>query len=431
MSIALAGAAVLGLASCGSEPSGPNEVSLLVEPGQMQLYVGQNAPLVSQVVTSKGQVEMPAITYWSNDLTVARVSDAGTVAAVAPGTTLVMARFQTLVDSVRVTVLRDTRADLHLLDIIPSQVAGATEASDIIIPFAAIDGYGLTRCTPATFSLRIDPVIATASNSSSGDVCTITLSPEAEGQGWLVASADGMRDSVLVVVQNGAYRAEFTPEALAAAVAGVTRPLTMRILNAHGVPVAGRAVRFSVYPGTLNQSTSVTDSTGAASVVWTPPTTIYSYGGSARISFETSFPTGVTASRTSQVRLVGSSPTTLDWFQKNTSYCCYYDYGYSQILTGLLTVSGYDSPMVYAIGRDVYGNHTAVLPQLAYKVLTDTMAVTVNQTESTCGGNVPANLQYYACYAGFSFHATRRGKMRVYARVDGLPTDSVDITFQW
>jgi len=426
----LAGAAVLGLAACGDSPSAGDSTTLLTDPAELQLYVGDVAPLVSQVITRSGRVEAPGVHYWSQDQRVARVGPDGYVTAVAPGSTVVMSGFQTLLDSVLVTVRRDTRGDLHQLDIIPVVVSGATGGGPVTVPYLAVDGFGRSNCTPPSLSLRFNAAIAAVTNSSWGEACTLTVYPAAEGQGWLVATADGVGDSVRVVVLNGDYHAAFTEASLAVAVVGVPRPISARLLTARGEPVAGRSVRFSASPGLLNQSTGVTDSTGTATVVWTPPTSLAAYGSTGQLSFQTSFPTGVTANVGGTVRIQGSAPTAVEWYRADAYYSGYGYYGFSQILSGSVTIDPGYSPTIFAIGRDVYGNHTALLPQMTYTVLTDTMKYGVARTESTCGANVPSSPSYYACYAGFGFSAGKPGTIRIFATVDGLPRDSVNLVFR-
>ncbi|HET7228488.1 MAG TPA: Ig-like domain-containing protein [Longimicrobium sp.] len=417
---AFAGAAVLGLA-CDHFPSDPE--TMLTDPDEVRLYVGETAPLVSQVLTRTGRVEAPSVNYWSQDLRVARVTPEGTVVAVAPGATTVMAGYRTIVDSVRVTVLRDTRSEIHVLDLIPPEVAGATSGGTLTIPFIATDGYALTRCTPPGFTLRINAAIATAWNSSTGSICSLTVAPAAEGTGYLVATVDGVRDSVRVTVQNGAYQAAFTEDALGSARVGVAKPLRMRILTAQGVPVTGRAVQFSVSMGRLSPTSTVTDSAGLATVTWTPPPAL---GGTntAALYAQTSFPTGMSATVSGYVRVLAGEPTAMEW------YLSPYSWSYTRITTGSVTTTRGSTPTVYVIGRDVYGNHTAVLPQMTYTVLTDTLSLAQQRSDAWCGGNVPPSGDYYACYAGVTLQSAVRGRVRLFATIPGLATDSLDVVFQ-
>ena len=425
---ALAGAVLLalGAAACDRGPSAPEPTQLVTDPDQMQLYVGESGTVVSELMRSDHTAQKQAVEYWVRDLGVARVTLGGSVAAVAPGTTLVMARWHSLVDSVRLTVLPDNRRELHTLDILPAEVVGATGAGNVTIPYVAVDGYGRTVCTPNSFTLVINPVIAVASNASQGTVCTLSILPQAEGETWLVASADGLRDSVRVRVLNGGYQAAFTDDAVATATVGVPRTLTVRIVTARGEPVSGRTVQFSASPGFLAQTTDVTDAAGLAHVSWTPQTSLGGSGSSARIEFRTSFPTGAGATGSAYVRVVAGAPTAIDWFY--TDYYSYYAYAIS---SGTLTITNnLNSPPVFATGRDTYGNRTAVLPQVTWTLLTDSSAVTQSVPSSiSCGSSTPG-VYYYACVSGMQFQVTKPGVLRMYARVGTLPVDSVDVVFR-
>jgi hypothetical protein len=417
--LAFAGAVALGLGACDS-PSG--SLTIVTDPDEVRLYVGESAPLVTQVLTPGGNLAPSAVTYWSQDLRVARVGGDGTVWAVAPGSTVVMAGYQTMRDSVVVTVQRDTRAQVHRLDIIPTQVSGATGGSAIVIPYVATDGYARTHCAPPGFTLRMNAALASVYNSSSGDVCSITVYPATKGSGYLVASVDEVSDSVLVTVENGAYSAAFTEAALATAQAGVSRPVRVRIVTAGGDPVPARAVQFSVSLGRLAQSSAVTDSTGHATVTWTPPTQLF---GSINASLlaQTSFPTGATAVVSGQVRVVAGPPTALEWFSLSGYY-----YSYQRIVSGSLTMFRQPAE-IYAIGHDVYGNQTTALPQVTYRVLTSGMKLIREVYLASCGTDVPP--QYiYSCSAGFGFNGTEAGRIRIYATIPGLPSDSVDLIYQ-
>lgn len=424
--LALAGTLLLalGAAACDRGPSTPQPTQLITDPDQMQLYVGESGTVVSELMRDDHTVQKRPVEYWVRDLTVARVTPEGQVAAVAPGTTLVMARWHSLVDSVRVTVRPDNRRELHTLDILPGEVIGATGAGNVTIPYVAVDGYGHTVCTPNGFTLVINSVIALASNASQGTVCVLSILPQAEGETWLVALADGLRDSVRVKVLNGGYQASFTDDALGTATVGVPRTLTVRIVNARGEPVPGRAVQFTASPGFLAQTTDVTDANGLAHVGWTPQTSLAASGSTARVEFRTSFPTGAGASGGAYVRVVAGAPTAMDWFY--TDSYGYYTYAISSGTLGVIS-SSLTTPPVFATGRDTYGNRTAVLPQVTWRLLTDSSAVSQAAPSTiSCSGNTPG-AYYYSCVSGMQFQLAKPGVVRMYARVGALPADSVDI----
>jgi len=69
----------------------------------------------------------------------------------------------------------------------------------------------------------------------------------------------------------------------------LTAPLTVRVTNLAGRPVAGDSVRFSIPPeaGRLSNQPAITDEDGYAYAGWTLPTRAGSYQATAAVPFDT------------------------------------------------------------------------------------------------------------------------------------------------
>jgi len=345
------------------------------------------------------------------------------VTARLPGDTWIRARYGTQVDSVAVSVLADSRAELRVLDIVPGEVTAATQTGTVSIAYVALDGYGNTRCTPTGFSLRADPFIVSTSVRSYPTACTLVVTPGAEGETYVVATVKGLSDSVLVKVRNGAYSAQFTDSTVISAIAGAATPVSVRMVDPRGRPVPGQTVWFTAAPGLLDRTVAVTDSGGTATVTWTPAAVLAASGGSGRLTFRTLFPTGGVAADSRTVPLLGGAPVRIAWFAAG---------GYPAGSTTLAAaLNNYFT--VSAAGRDRYGNQSTVAPVLTYAVLSGTPPSKPDDRGNTCAQNLedPLGLaRYTACYASYRFLADAPGTIRVYAAYAQGPRDSVDVTFR-
>lgn len=414
----------LGLAGCDSNPAAP-QWSLDVQPHQMQLYVGENAPVLAQLLHGSQRATPDEIVFWSQNTAVAAVNSGGVVTAVLPGSTRVMVRFGDTTDSVTVTVLSDTRGQLQTLDIVPGEVSTATESGTLAVPYVALDGYGRPQCTPAGLSLRFDPFIVRTGIRATGTRCDLMVTANAEGETWLVASVQGLTDSVKVRVQNGAFHAFYIDATPLEVTAGNATQISVRVLDPAGKPAAGQTVWFFASPGLLDRASALTDTTGTATATWTPPRVLAASGGTGQIVYRTLFPTGSVGQESRSVPIRGGAAAGIAWFSG-------YD-GRSPLATHAVTAPLRSYVTFSAAGRDGWGNQTSTAPTLTYAVLSGTEPGKHEDRGATCAQNLedPQGLQgYAACYASYRFLADAQAVVRVYASYAGGVRDSLDVTFQ-
>jgi adhesin/invasin len=420
------GALLVAVASCDSNPAANANTTLVLEPDHLQLYVNESVQVVAQLMKDGHLTPGEGIVYWSDNTQVATVAGGDrVVTARLPGDTWIRARYGTVVDSIAVSVLPDTRGELQVLDIVPGEVTTATQTGAVSITYVALDGYGNTRCTPTGFSLRGDPFIVTTSVRTYSTACALVVTPGAEGETYVVATVKGLSDSVLVKVRNGAYSAQFTDSTVISAVAGAATPVTVRMIDPRGRPVPGQTVWFTAAPGLLDRTTAVTDADGRATVTWTPASVLAASGGSGQLTFRTLFPTGGVAAESRTVPLLGGAPVRISWFSGAAGRYPAGSGTLSAALNNYFTVS--------AAGRDRYGNQTTEAPVLTFVVLSGSAPSKPDDRGNTCAQNLedPLGLaRYTACYASYRFLADAPGTIRVYAAYAQGPRDSVDVTFR-
>lgn len=415
---------LLALSACRDGLVGSDEETLVADPDQMELYLGESAQIVSQVLGRKVPVR-DAMVYWSRNTSVAIVSGTGVVSGVVPGSTTVMVRYKTQTDSVQVVVRRDARGALKVLDIVPAEVTAATESRAVEIPYVALDGYERTNCIPTGLSLRFNPFILSASIRSSATDCALEVDAGAAGETYLVASVAGLSDSVLVKVVDGAFQAMFTSGTGVSATAGAATPLTVVMLDPRGAPVAGQTVWFTARPGLLDRTTVTTDSAGTATVTWTPPRVLAASGGTAQVTFRTLFPTGEVRAENRSVPLYGGTPQRVEWYAGDPTPL--------RVGGRTLTAALNSYRIVSAVGRDAYGNQTLAVPTLSYAVLLGPGPQTHDARGVQCVSNLddPLGLERYtACYASYGFQSAATTDIRVYASFPGGPADSLDVSFR-
>jgi hypothetical protein len=416
--------AVLVLAACDRHATLSENTELVLEPDHLDLYMDEVASARAELLRNGRSIPGEGIVYWSDNTTVATVTPGGLVSAALPGSTWVRARYGPLVDSTIVTVRSDTRDELKVLDFVTDEVQAATLTRAVQIRYVALDGFGRTRCAPYGFTLRMDVFIARASVLSTQTGCLLEVTPGAEGETWVVASVQGLSDSVLVKVRDGAFQAQFTDSTVIWAVAGVPIPMGVRMLDPRLQPTPGQTVWFTASSGLFNPTLATTDASGIATVWWTPQAVLGARGGTGIISFRTLFPTGTVAQDSRTVPLQGGDPVRVEWFAGPD--------GRIPVGAGSLTAALRNFVTLSAAGRDLYGNQTPATPVITYRVRSGAPLSAADNRGATCGENLPdpnGVARYQACFASYRFRSDLGGTLRVYASFAGGPRDSLDVTF--
>jgi len=337
-------------AACDEAPvTLPEPESVSVGTQDLQLTVGDLAPLAAQVLDQEGNV-LPGLTltFSSDNPAVATVDRDGTVRAVSPGTANVTAAYGNARATAKVSVARDERGFVLTLDVLADSVVTDVRAGPAAVSLRAFNGYGQPVC-PAVTVRSSDAAVATGTSSGG---CRVTINSNFSGVATLVVSADGARDSVRVRVSgSGATAFVSSRPATSDLFAGNTVSYAVRVLDEQGKPLANRTVHFSASAGLLSGTIVNTDATGTATVQWTLLTDLRTAGSSQALSFGTQLPSGLVFSRSESV-LVSAAPAadiTLYRIAGNTLVP----------ITGT-TVQGhlYESIYIAATAKDPYGNNT-------------------------------------------------------------------------
>ncbi|HEU0076063.1 MAG TPA: Ig-like domain-containing protein, partial [Longimicrobiaceae bacterium] len=319
---ALPALVLAGAAGCKDDPLGPGDMRMLASPEALSLYVGQAAPIMATVLRDDGRVVPTAtVRYWSEHPSVAGVSADGTVTGLLPGSTHVVAAYGTVEARVAVTVARDDRGLLHELRFSLREVSADTRGPNPVhVAFTARNAYGNSVCQATQFAFRSDATVATAWNQSSGpESCLIAIQAQGWGETYVVASANGISDSVLVKVTSRGYQVYFSEFPTVPVLAGTDVRVTAAVVHRDGTPVPGQSVLFDVGAGELDSYRVVTDSAGKAAVTWTAPTRLRGVGGSRHtLHLLTQFPGGSMATASVVLTVFPGPAVRLQFYRLST-----------------------------------------------------------------------------------------------------------------
>lgn len=399
--------------------------SILILPPRMELFVGENGSVGAQVLDGSGIVMSgAAVLYTVDKPSVASVAPNGVVTAVSPGSATVTASHGTLSASVPVTVATETRGFLRTLDIIPTGVSlDSRNPVPTYVEFRAYNGFGQSICDRVTFSFRSDRSVATAQNRSvSASDCVFQIQPVGPGETYVVASANGVSDSVRVSVTTVGYNAFFlsTPDPSETR-AGATVTYEVKVIDPSGAPVAGRRVGFEVAAGSLDASSVTTDANGVARVRWTLPTRFAESGSFFNLTFRTQLPNGMVDAESRSVTVQADTPTEITLYRRNLSTNTY------ELVTGSTQVSLNLTAEFAAVATDRYGNRTLVPPTYT----ASDPGVIQSQFRSFGSGfggpGSPVNYTY-AYQQGYVRSSTAR-TVTLTASFPGGPSKSIEVVF--
>lgn len=204
-------------------------------PASSSATVGDTVPMQVVVEAVDGErLTDRTVSFASTAPTVADVVGAGLAVARAPGTASIVARVEEVADTSRLTVAQATVASLDISPQAPSLVVGET----VTLRVTAFDAKGRALSGRAiTFT------------SSRSDVATVSSSGvvtgRAEGQATIAATAEGVREQVIVRVSPVPLsQVTLAPSTFSLRV-GESRTITATIRNASGQVVTGRPIAWS------------------------------------------------------------------------------------------------------------------------------------------------------------------------------------------
>ena len=415
----------LALGACDGSPVDPDPqpASISVTPARVEVVVGEQASIGAQVLDGDGRVMSAASVVYSVDRpSVAFVSPTGVVTAVSPGSATVTASHGALSASVPVTVAAETRGFLRTLDILPAEVSlDNRNPAPTYVEFRAYNGFGQSICDKVTFSLRSDRSVATAHNrSASATDCIFQISPAGPGDTYVVASANGVSDSVRVTVTSTGYNAFWlgspaTPELRA----GATVAYEVKVVDPSGAPVAGRTVGFEASAGTLDASRVTTDANGVARVRWTLPARFNEMGNYYNLSFRTQLPNGMVDTETRWVSVNADTPTRVTLYYRHGS-------GSFEPADSVVRAPLGQTMYLVAIATDRHGNHSMTPPTFT---ASDPLVMTHQNWGSYYAGQALPLVNYtYYHQMAYLYSSTAR-TATLTAGYPGGPSRSVRVVF--
>ncbi len=258
------GLCFLGAAACGgadsTDPAASSISEVALSQASLTLGVGSSAALEVTIVDLSGNSSTPRNVFWStSDATVARVSVAGVVTAVAPGTAQIAATVQGKSAVANLTVAPTAVASVQL-----SQAEARLTIGDRVqITARAVDAGGNTLSGRVIAWKSGDASIAAV--DSTGRITAL-----APGGTTVTATSEGRVASLAVFVSTvPAASIALTPSS-AALVEGQTTQLNAEVRSASGAVLTGRPVAWS----SANPSIASVSSAGLVSGVSPGSTTI-------------------------------------------------------------------------------------------------------------------------------------------------------------
>lgn len=345
-------AALLAVAACDESPvtlpDASEPASIASSAAEMRLVVGGSATVSGQVLDQNGNVVRGAqAVFTSDNPVVATVDQSGSVRAVSAGSANVTAAYGKVSATTRVTVTRNESGFVRTVDVQDDSLV-----TDITGPLAELVVRSFTvGGAPVCPALTIKTSDASVAVVTQGlNPCRLNVRGTFPGRATVTVSAEGVSDSVRVIVTNLASRADFV-EPVRQLLAGTTVPYTVRVTGGAG-PVAGRTVNFDVTRGSLSARTVVTDANGDATVLYTPPTNLAAAGGDQLISFGTTLLNGSSRIGSVEVKVVAGALVSLQLYRQNRTTFRYELIGDVASITAPLN----QETLIGAVGWDRFGN---------------------------------------------------------------------------
>lgn len=343
----------VGIAACDESPISLAEpTSVAASTAEMRLTVGDAATLSNQVLDQDGRpIRGLQASFRSDNPSVVSVDANGNVRAVSPGTATIVTSYGSMTAATKVTVVRDERGFVRTLDILADSVVTDVRAGVQPIFLRAFNGFGQSVC-PQTSIQVADRTVVNVTQTG----CRLNVEPTFPGRTTVTVSADGISDTFTVAVSStGAVSFVSARPTPAQTFAGNTVPYSVRVLDEAGNPVANRVVNFDVTAGRLSASSVTTDASGAATVQYTLPTDLRTFGSTQALTFRAQLPSGGTVSGGEIVGISAAAPASIRLYRLS-NYPYYYDTTATEITGSSISARVFQNVFVGASAEDQYGN---------------------------------------------------------------------------
>jgi trimeric autotransporter adhesin len=225
----------------GTAPTRGTVASVTLAPGNATLGVGSSTPFDAVVVSTVGDT-MPAngISWSSSDVSVARVSSAGVVTAVAVGTATIAATVQ-------------GRSAVATVSVVPTAVA-SVQVSPLDLQLVE-GGQGTVTARLLDAQGRVLANRAVQWQSSNAAVASVSSAGLVTGVGagnaTIIATSEGRTASMGVAVSPVAVASVSLSPTIASLAVGATRQFQAEVRDASGALLPGRAVSWSTTTPTV------------------------------------------------------------------------------------------------------------------------------------------------------------------------------------
>jgi len=273
---------VVGLASCGGDgtaPETPHAASITISQSSVTLtYLHQMVTLKATVLDQSQKTFLTTVTWSSSDPSVASVSSGGAVTAVASGTTTITAVAENLSATASVTVQQVATQAQVVSGSGQTGTVGQALADPVVV---RVGDQGGSPVVGAAITFK-------PGGSGSVSVAEVTTDQDAQAATvWTLGTTSGQQQLTVALTGSTGTLVQIGATALAGAAAALekvsgdqqtapvgvalTDPVTVKLTDSFGNPIAGDTVDFAVTGGggSVTPQQTTTGSDGTAQAMWT------------------------------------------------------------------------------------------------------------------------------------------------------------------